>query len=175
MGERWTLQNFLGTSLVVLGVVILSKRDAAHMEWRKFDLIYPILAAVAFAISSNLRKLGLLVEHEPVMGAAVTAVTGLFLGVAVLCVRGGVKEIALTRRSAAWFFASGVSNSGAMLSVFYALGRGNVVIVEPLVGANPVLVILLSAVFLRDLEAVTPRVLAGVLCTVAGSILVVTA
>ena len=109
------------------------------------------------------------------MGAAVTAITGWLLGVLVLRLRGGAKEILLTRRSSAWFLASGISNSGAMLSVFYALGGGNIVIVEPLVGANPVLVILLSAVFLRDLEAVTPRVMLGVLCTVAGSILVITA
>jgi len=48
------------------------------------------------------------------------------------------------------------------------------VIVEPLVSTNPVLSILLSAIFLKDLETVTSRVIAGALCTVVGTILVVT-
>ena len=62
-----------------------------------------------------------------------------------------------------------------MLSVFHALSFGNIVTVEPLIGANPVLVILLSAIFLRDLESITCRVVLGALCTVVGSILVITA
>lgn len=174
MGERWTLQNFMGTSLVVLGVVILSKNETLHVQWRKTDLIYPVMAAFAFAVSSNLRKLGLLILHEPFMGAAVTATTGLLLGVVLLQAQGGRKEIALSRRSSGWFFVAGVSNTGAMLSVFHALSFGNIVTVEPLIGANPVLVILLSAIFLRDLESITSRVVLGALCTVMGSILVIT-
>jgi uncharacterized membrane protein len=61
-----------------------------------------------------------------------------------------------------------------MLSVFYALSQGKVVIVEPLVSTNPVLSLIFSAVFLRDVEAITPRVVLGALCTVVGTILVVT-
>jgi DME family drug/metabolite transporter len=61
-----------------------------------------------------------------------------------------------------------------MLSVFYALSFGKVVIVEPLVSSNPVLTLLLTAIFLRDLEALSLRVIIGALLTVAGTILVVT-
>ncbi len=175
MGERWTLQNFLGTSLVVLGVVILSRKESLNVQWRKIDLIFPVMAAFAFAVSSNLRKLGLLVEHLPIMGAAVTASTGLLLGLIMLQLHGGRKAIVLSRRSFSWFFAAGISNTTAMVSVFYALSFGKVVTVEPLIGANPVLVIILSAIFLRDLESITSRIVVGAACTVAGSILVITA
>jgi uncharacterized membrane protein len=61
-----------------------------------------------------------------------------------------------------------------MLAVFYALSFGKVVVVEPLVSANPVLTLLLTAIFLRDLEALSTRVIIGGLLTVAGTILVVT-
>ncbi|MBI2359128.1 MAG: EamA family transporter, partial [Deltaproteobacteria bacterium] len=73
-----------------------------------------------------------------------------------------------------WFFAAGMMNTAAVLSGFYALSLGKVVIVEPLVGTNPVLSLLLSAIFLKDLEVVTPRVIVGALCTVLGTVLVVT-
>jgi uncharacterized membrane protein len=61
-----------------------------------------------------------------------------------------------------------------MLSVFYALRHGPVVIVEPLVSSNPVLTLVLTAVFLRDLEALSLRVLVGALLTITGTILVIT-
>jgi len=69
---------------------------------------------------------------------------------------------------------AGLFNTAAMLSVFYALSFGKVVIVEPLVAANPVLSLLLTALFLKDLEVISFRVLVGALCTVVGTILVVT-
>ncbi len=175
MGERWTLQNFLGTSFIVLGVVILSKKEAGQAQWRKIDLIYPVLAALSFAVSSNLRKLGLLVEDLPLMAAAITATTGLLSGFVMLQARGGWQVISLSRRSCAWFFAAGISSTTAVVSVFYALSLGKIVLVEPLVGANPVLVIILSIIFLRDIEAIKMHVIIGAVCTVIGSILVIAA
>ncbi len=80
----------------------------------------------------------------------------------------------LSRRSLGWFFAAGLANTASMVSVFYALSFGQLVVVEPLVSTNPVLSILLSAIFLKDLEAITRRVVLGAVCTVIGTILVVT-
>lgn len=174
MGETWTLQNFLGTSLVIFGVVILSRSQMEQGQWRKFDLIYPAMAALSFGISSNLRKLGLLVENLPLMAAAVTATTALFFGVAMFQAQGGRRVFSLSRSAFGWFFASGISNTAAMLLAFYALSFGRIVIVEPLIGTNPVLSILLSIIFLKDLEAITFRVVAGAVCTVVGTILVMT-
>jgi len=174
MGETWTLQkNFFGTFLVVLGVVILSKKETGQAQWRKIDLIYPVMASFSFAISSNLRKLGLLAEDIPIMAAAVTVTTGLLFVVTVISVQGGRQAISLSRKSFGWFFASGLSNTAAMLSVFYALSFGKVVIVEPLISVNPAISIFLSSIFLRDLEAITLRVMTGAGCTVVGSILVI--
>jgi len=174
MGETWTLQNFIGTSLVVFGVVILSKRETGRERWRKIDLIYPVMASFSFAVSSNLRKLGLLAEDIPLMAAAVTATTALLFVLAVLKAQGGRRAISLSRQSFGWFFVSGLSNTAAMLSVFFALSFGKIVIVEPLIGVNPAITIFLSAIFLRDLEAITLRVIMGAGCTVLGSILVIT-
>jgi uncharacterized membrane protein len=48
-----------------------------------------------------------------------------------------------------------------------------VVIVEPLVSSNPVTTLLLTSIFLRDVESLTVRVLLGAALTVTGTILVV--
>ena len=60
-----------------------------------------------------------------------------------------------------------------MLSVFFALSHGKVVIVEPLVSSNPVFTLLLTSIFLRDLESLTRRVIVGAGLTMIGTILVV--
>ena len=174
LNEIWVAQNILGTSLVILGVIILSSIKPATGPWRKMDVIYPVLGAVSFGVSTNLRKAGLLIENLPIMAAAVTAATAFIFSCGLLYAKGGRTAFLLPRASLAWYFAAGIFNTAAMLSVFHALSAGKVVIVEPLIAANPVLSLLLTAIFLKDLEAISLRVVAGAVCTVAGTILVVT-
>ncbi len=173
LGETWTFQNFIGTSLVILGVVIISRTQTGQKRWDKRDLIYPLMAAMAFAIASNLRKFGLLVENIPLMASAANVTSAFLFAALVLRVQGGRRVIKLSSSSFSWFFAAGLASTAGMLSNFYALSFGRLVIVEPLVSTNPVFSVLLAAIFLRDVEAVTPRVVAGALCTVAGTVLVV--
>lgn len=175
LAEAWVPQNIVGTLLVISGVIILSVAKPAQGEWRKLDVIYPLVGAMAFGASAILRKAGLGYVDIPVMAAAVTAGSAALFSLALLQFRGGKEAFKLTRRSAAWLFTAGLVNTAAMLSVFYALSHGKVVIVEPLVSSNPVLTLLLTAIFLRDLEAINMRVIIGALLTVTGTVLVVTA
>ena len=175
LAEAWVPQNIVGTLLVISGVIILSVAKPAQGEWRKLDVIYPLIGAMAFGASAILRKAGLGYVDIPVMAAAVTAGSAALFSLALLQFRGGKDAFKLTRRSAAWLFTAGLVNTAAMLSVFYALSHGKVVIVEPLVSSNPVLTLLLTAIFLRDLEAINMRVIIGALLTVTGTVLVVTA
>jgi DME family drug/metabolite transporter len=175
LAEAWVPQNIVGTLLVISGVVILSVAKPAQGEWRKLDIIYPLVGAIAFGASAIMRKAGLGYVDIPVMAAAVTAGSAALFSLALLQFRGGKEAFKLTRRSAAWLFTAGLVNTAAMLSVFYALSHGKVVIVEPLVSSNPVLTLLLTAIFLRDLEAINMRVIIGALLTVTGTVLVVTA
>jgi DME family drug/metabolite transporter len=175
VGEEWGLQNFLGTCLVMCGVIMLSRSQPDKREFRKGDFLLPILGAFAFAISANLRKVGLQIENIPPMAAAVTASTGVLVALLLIKLQGGWKALKWSKVSLRWFFIAGLCNSMATISVFYALSSGKLVIVEPLVATNPVLSIFLTAIFLKDLEVITRRVTGGALCTVAGTILVVTA
>ncbi len=175
LAEAWVLQNMVGTLLVISGIVILSVAKPAQGGWRKLDIVYPLVGAMAFGGSAILRKAGLGFVDSPVLAAALTAGAAAIFSFALLQIRGGKQAFKLTRRSAAWLFTAGFINTAAMLSVFYALSHGKVVIVEPLVSSNPVLTLLLTAIFLRDVEALSLRVMLGALLTVTGTILVVTA
>lgn len=174
LAEVWGLQNILGTVLVMCGVVILSSVRSIQGEWRKLDVIYPVLGAVSFGISSNLRKAGLNVVNLPLVAAAFTATTGFLFSIGLLHMSGGKGVFRLPRKSLIWYVVGGVFNTGAMLAVFYALSEGEVVIVEPIVASNPVVSVVLTGVFLRDLESISSRVVIGAVCTVMGTLLVVT-
>ena len=174
LGESWPLQNILGTFFVILGIVILSRTQSEKSQWRKIDLIYPASAAFSFAISSYLRKFGLLIANLPLMAAVVSATTALVFTMIFQHAQGGWKTFVLSRQSFGWFVATGFAHTTAMLSSFYALSLGKIVIVDPLVSASPVLTLFLSTLFLKELESITPRVVLGASCTVVGSILVVT-
>jgi uncharacterized membrane protein len=175
LAEVWVAQNIVGTLLVISGVIALSMAKPAQGQWRKRDVIYPLIGAMAFGASAILRKAGLDYAAIPVLAAAVTAGSAATFSFVLLQFRGGKEALKLTRRSAAWLFTAALFNTAATLSVFYALSHGKVVIVEPLVSSNPVLTLLFTAIFLRDLEALNLRVIAGALLTVAGTILVVLA
>lgn len=173
LAEAWVLQNVIGTLLVIGGVIVLSMAKPAQGEWRKIDAIYPLIGALAFGASTTLRKAGLGFINAPLLAAAVTAGSAAIFSFTLLQIRGGKKAFKLTRRSAAWLFPAGVFNTAAMLSVFFALSHGKVVIVEPLVSSNPVTTLLLTSIFLRDVESLTLRVILGAALTVTGTILVV--
>lgn len=174
LGENWKPQNFLGTVLVIAGIAILSASRGGKSEWRRADIIFPVIAALAFGISTNLRKVGLTAINRPFMAAAFTAATAFLFSASLLASQGGTKALKLKRSNAPWFFAAGLANTSATLSVFHALSYGDVVVVEPLTSSNPVFSLVMSALFLRDLESITRRVVLGALCTVIGTILVVT-
>ncbi|MBF8253836.1 MAG: DMT family transporter [Deltaproteobacteria bacterium] len=175
LGEVWTRQNMLGTCLVIVGVIVLSSSKAAAGEWRKKDIIYPLLGAVAFGVSTTLRKSGLMTVPLPLLAAAVTVGTAFVVLLFIIQVRGGRRALKFHRQSNGWLFGAALVNTGAILSFFSALNLGKVVRVEPLVACNPLLTILWAAIFLRQIERLSPRIIFGALVTVAGTVLVVTA
>ena len=174
LGEIWLAQNILGTCLVILGVVILSTSRPASGKWQKKDVIYPVLAALAFGISTTFRKTGLMTVHVPLLAAAVTVGTAFFVLLAIVWFKGGRDILRFNQRSSSWLFAGAVINSAAILSFFSALNVGTIVRVEPLVASNPLLTILWASIFLRQFETLSWRVIVGALVTVVGTVLVVT-
>lgn len=175
LGEVWLMQNILGTCLVIFGVVILSSSTPSKGVWNKRDIIYPGLAALAFGISTTLRKTGLMTVHVPLLAAAVTVGTAFVVLLGSVWWQGGRTVLKFNRRSSAWLFGGALINTGAILSFFSALNVGRIVHVEPLVACNPLLTIVWAAIFLRQIESLSMRVALGALFTVAGTVLVVTA
>ena len=174
LGEVWVLQNIIGTALVIIGAIILSSSRPAEGQWRKLDIIYPILGALAFGISTTLRKTGLTEVQIPILGAAVATGTAFLVLLGIIQTQGGRQALDLNRRSGGWLLSAAMVNTGAILSVFSALNVGTVVRVEPLIACNPLLSLLWTGLFLKKLERLSARTVVGALVTVTGTVLVAT-
>lgn len=171
IGEEWPVQNVIGTLLVVAGVIVISRTRTSATPWRRRDIVFPIMAALAFAMAANLRKIGFGIENLPLMASTVNVTTGSLFIAGMGIWQKGSEITRFSKLAFGWFVAAGMCNTVGLLLNFYALSSGKLVVVEPLLATAPVLTVLLTAIFLRDLEVVNARVLIGAGCTVVGTIL----
>jgi drug/metabolite transporter (DMT)-like permease len=73
------------------------------------------------------------------------------------------------RRAIGPFLATGFCETISILLIITAISMGRVVIVAPIAASYPVWSLILSAIFLRDVESVNRKVVAGVVSVVAGN------
>jgi len=71
-----------------------------------------------------------------------------------------------------WFLAAGVTVSFSMVSIYYALDRGKVSVVIPISSTGPFFSLIFSALFLRDVERVTSRIVLSAAMIVSGVLLI---
>jgi hypothetical protein len=50
------LQNIIGTGLVIIGAIILSSGKPAAGDWRKLDIVYPLLGALLLVYRRRFEK-----------------------------------------------------------------------------------------------------------------------
>lgn len=76
------------------------------------------------------------------------------------------------RRALGYFVLAGCSVTLGVASIFMSLHLSDVVIVAPLASLSPLYSLVLSALFLRDVEVITARKVAAAGLIVAGVVLI---
>ncbi len=174
LGEVVTTRMAAGVVLLVAGVVVLSlSRGGDIGGWRRRELLYPLFAAVWFAAGNVARRFGFTVSATTTFqGIAVgeTAAVVFLLGYAIAAGRLG--DLRASRRSHAFFVASGLNAGLGLFMLFEGLRRGPVSVVDPVAGAAPLLTVLLAVVLLREFERITLRVVIGSIAIVVGAALI---
>jgi DME family drug/metabolite transporter len=170
LGEAVTVPILAGTVVIVVGTVLLSA-GGRILGFRPSQLVFPFLSAACFGAVAILRKLGL-GGAGPLLGFAVNVTTALVAFTAFLAASGHLRRLRGEPRSLGYLIGAGiVENAGVLLSVF-ALRVGTVSVVAPLIGTMPLFVLALSRLFLRDIERLSARLLAGTLLIVLGVYLI---
>jgi uncharacterized membrane protein len=170
LGERMTAPILIGTLVIVLGTTLLSSTRRAGGV-RLGQLVFPALSAACFGVVAVLRKVGL-GDLSPLSGFAVNVTAAAIAFTAFLLATRQAETMACRGRSLAYFVAAGLAENAAVFLVVLGLSVGTVSVVAPLSSVSPIFVLVLSALFLRGLEILDRRIVAGTLLTVAGVYLI---
>ena len=177
LSEILTIENWIGIFSVILGVVFVEmnfrEKNGGHSSLSK-GLVFPLLGGLTLGASTLLRKSALNLYNAPVLGIAV-AYTFSFLPYAVvLAFHKQTREELSLKQDLRLFWVAGVGQAVSWILSFYALSLDKVSIIAPLLSVEPLFVVLLAYLYLRELEHVSSKLVASVVLTVFGVILVTT-
>ena len=171
LGEHVSITTIIGSLLVVAGIVLMSGWGAdARLNPR--DLLLPLGSAFFYAASGIVRKAGLNMLPEPLLGAVVGAATSLVAYPLILRLIGRTGELRFTKNSLLWLIGGGLATTLAWVGMFTATQLGSISVVSAIIGANPLFGLILSALMLRDVEKITKQVAAGCLLIVVAMIVI---
>jgi uncharacterized membrane protein len=166
LGEHVTLPVLTGTIVIVIGTVLLST-SGGRTGFRPSLIALPLLSAACFGIVQIMRKAGL-AHMGPVLATAVNFTTALIAFSAFMLAARHRGILACRGRTLVYFILAGVTENAGVFITIIALSLGTVSVVTPLTAAAPIFVLLLSPFFLRGLEILNARVVAGTLLIVVG-------
>ena len=170
LGERPGPHIWAGTLLIAAGCAALSFRRGGEANWNRRALWIPLVGVVTVSLSFVFRKAGLVAVPSPLLGAAVASLAGLvfFTGFVRLLPASMAPDLG-HRKAWYYFLLCGVLNLFGFLFQFNAIHLAGVSIAVPLVSTAPLVSLVLSGIFLRDMERVTPWIVAGTVCIVLGA------
>ncbi|MFH1003295.1 MAG: EamA family transporter [Chloroflexota bacterium] len=127
--------------------------------------------ALAYAVVAILAKVGLGELAPPLVGATMAMMSGtLVLG--LMEGRRPDRQLRQKKRGIWLMLAAGVAAGLGVTSNYYALSIAPVVLVAPLAGTSPLVVLVLSHLFLGHLENINLRLVLGTLLVVVGVTLI---
>lgn len=172
LSEQLTLPVALGTTLVVAGIIAISMRQNDSGNWLNIYIILPLLSSFVAGSTQVIRKIGLAQIPLPFLGAAVTTLTSLIVITVSLLLSRRSSMLAFNRTSLWYFTLGGLTITMGVGSVYMSLYLGAVVVVAPLASLSPLFSLILAAIFLREVEVITPRVVVAACLIVAGVVLI---
>jgi uncharacterized membrane protein len=168
LGERQPWPLFLGVGCIVLGGILLTGRGRTDKPWRRRDLIFPLIAALGFATRDNIFRFGFREFGEPLLAAAAAALSSVIVMWAVGAAQGEAGHMRLSRAALGFLAAAGLAEGLAYVSMLRAFSVGDVSVVSPLVNTHGMFAVVLAAIFLRDIERITWRIVTAAALIVAG-------
>ena len=166
LGESLTLLIALGTIATVAGIMAISRGPGGVPRLVRVALLLASGTAMIRGANYALGKFGLDLLPSVQMASFVNFGVSSLGAIAIYRYRHGRLPLAVPRAGLVPFLITGTLVAAAIVCMYSALRRGDVVVVSPLVNTYP-LFALASAVVLRE-ERASLRLVAGVLLVVAG-------
>ncbi len=185
IGESMHVLVGLGTAGVVSGLIFAS--GTSILEGWRGDKIFvlgylmALGAGASYGATNVMAKQTLEVFDSPLVITTLSMVVGIVVLaplVGVSTAQSGVHRetgqgVSKNLWSLRWVALAGIASGIAVISLYFAVQRADVVVISPIVSSSPLITLLLSHLFLARLEQVTRRLVFGAMLTVGGVVLVV--
>lgn len=178
--EQLTAQHLVGIVLIVAGVAAITWETAhednpdASLRDLGPSMFLPVLGAILLGFEPILVTFGLEGGTAVLPGVAIKA-TAATLGFTLYLRYYGALDADMFNWSSnmKWYIGAGVTSATGIVALFAALQSSPVVLVIPLIQTSPLIVVVLSALFLpKRLERITWPLVAGAIVVVIGATLV---
>ncbi|WP_336022609.1 EamA family transporter [Halobellus salinisoli] len=176
LGEVVTGGHLVSMIAIVLGIAIITyehgRSDRSDAKNGYVGLAFPFTAAFFYGIEPTFAKLGFAEDVTVLTGLTVKTASASLGFLIYLWWTQGLPDLReVEKRELPWLVGAGVANTLFLLGYYGALALEPVSLVVPLVQSSPLVIILLSVLFVSDnLERITPRLVIGALVAVAGAI-----
>jgi len=177
LSETLLIQNWVGILCVVLGVVFVEMSSRENNGGDRFGrkyLIFPLVGGLTYGVSSVIRKYGLDVYNAPLLGVAVAYTFSLLPYLMILMLSASTQREFSLKRDVRLFWVAGIGQAVSWIFSFYALSYEEVSIATPLFSVERLFVVLFAYLYLREAERISPKLVASIILTVIGVVLVIT-
>jgi len=175
LNETLSFGNWVGILWVVLGIIFVevsSQNSSLRVGASKKRLFIPLLSGLTLGVASIIRKAGLGFFDAPIFGVAVSYSVSLVPYVLMFSLNSRTRQEFSPKRDLRLFWVAGIGQAVSWLTAFYALSFEKVSMVTPLISIEPIFVLFLAYVYLRRTEHLSSKLVASVVLTVLGVVLV---
>jgi DME family drug/metabolite transporter len=174
LGETLTIENWVGLACTIAGVIFVGRtlNNKSHKMTTKKASVVPIVGSLALAFSQIIRKDGLNLYNEPLLGVALGYTTALIVYILVAMFSRNSNITAFSRQDLKLFWKPGVGIAAGWLLSFLALSKEMVSIVTTILQTELLFILLFSYLFLRQLEKLSLKLAASAALIVIGVILI---
>lgn len=178
LGESVTGPQFAGVLIIIGGITVItwdgaeaSRATPEGVPWT--GLALPFAAAFCFGLEPIFASIGFREDVPLFVGLAIQAIAGLLAYAVYLTWNGSLPTVGRLRDAdLRWYVFAGLSSAVFIFAYYVGLSVSTVGVVVPIMQSSPLMVVLLSVLFLRKLERITPTVVAAAGIIVIGGVLV---
>ncbi len=175
LGETLIPEKWIGIVCIVVGVAYIERglgnlRNGPEKISKK-GLVFPLLASLAIALSQIVRKHGLNIYNQPLLGVA-TGYSSTLLLYLPLLISYTTRGPTFSVKDFRMFWKAGVGMSLGWILSFYALSHENVSIVAPLLQTEPLFILFFVYLYLKKLERTSFKLVISTILIVIGATLV---
>jgi drug/metabolite transporter, DME family len=176
LGEALTAENWIGLACIIAGVIFVGRSinngDNKNKNASKKSFIIPMLGSLAIAFSQIVRKEGLNIYNQPLLGVAVGYTTSLIVYLLVIAFSKNTGARRFSGQDICLFWKPGVGIAAGWLLSFLALSQEMVAIVAPILQTELLFILFFAYIFLRKIEKYSFKLVASALLIIVGVVLI---